>query len=118
SPQVWSIAASGDGLQSITKHGTGEKSWPTFAQDGNSLYYNRGEVLWKTPVTPDSGAAVGEPIKVADLGSTVIRNATLSSSGKWLAYSAYTSTDNLISVPMSPLTNEPAGSPSLLTNQP
>src|SRR6185295_17307017 len=118
SPQVWSIAVSGDGLRSITKHGTGDKSWPIYAPDGNSIYYNRGEAFWKTPVSPDSGAAVGEPIKVADLGSTVIRNATLSASGKWLAYSAYTSTDNLISVPISPLTNEPAGSPSFLTNQP
>ena len=118
SPQVWSIAVSGDGLQSITKHGTGDKSWPIYAPDGNSIYYNRGEAFWKTPVSPDSGAAVGEPIKVADLGSTVIRNATLSASGKWIAYSATTSTDNLISVPISPLTNEPAGSPSFLTNQP
>lgn len=118
SPQVWSIAVSGDGLQSITKHGTGDKSWPIYAPDSNSIYYNRGEAFWKTPVSPDSGAAVGEPIKVADLGSTVIRNATLSTSGKWIAYSASTSTDNLISVPISPLTNEPAGSPSFLTNQP
>src|SRR5215203_6065481 len=118
SPQVWSIAVSGDGLQSITKHGTGDKSWPIYAPDGNSIYYNRGEAFWKTPVSPDSGAAVGEPIKVADLGSTVIRNATLSASGKWIAYSASITTDNLISVPISPLTNEPAGSPSFLTNQP
>lgn len=118
SPQVWSIAVSGDGLQAITKQATGDKSWPIYAPDGNSIYFNRGETLWKTPVSPDSGAAVGEPIKVADLGSIVIRNATLSASGKWLAYSAATSTDNLISVPMSPLTNEPAGSPSFLTNQP
>jgi Tol biopolymer transport system component len=118
SPQVWSIAVSGDGLQSITRHATGDKSWPIYAPDGNSIYYNRGEAFWKTPVSPDSGAVVGEPIKVADLGSIVIRNATLSASGKWIAYSAATSTDNLISVPIAPLTNEPAGSPSFLTNQP
>lgn len=118
SPQVWSIAVSGAESQAITKPSTGDKSWPIYAPDGHSIYFNRGETLWKTPVSPDSGAAVGEPIKVADLGSTVIRNATLSPSGKWLAYSAYTSTDNLISVPMSPLTNDPAGSPSFLTNQP
>ena len=117
SPQVWSIAVSGDGLQSITKHGTGDKLWPIYAPDGDSIYYNSGEALWKTPVSPESGAVVGKPIKVADLGSTVIRNATLSSSGEWIAYSASTSTNNLISVPMAPLTNEPAGSPTFLTNQ-
>ena len=118
SPQVWSIAVTGNGLQEITKQATGDKSWPIYAPDGHSIYFNRGEVLWKTPVSPDSGAAVGEPIKVADLGSTVIRNATLSPSGKWIAYSAATSTDNLISVPIAPLTNEAAGPPSFLTNQP
>ncbi len=118
SPQVWSIAISGDGLQSITKHGTGDKSWPIYSPDGKSIYYNRGETFWKTPVSPATGAAVGEPIKVADLGTTVIRNATLSASGKWIAYTASTSTNNLISVPLSPLTNQPDGSPSFLTNQP
>jgi Tol biopolymer transport system component len=56
-------------------------------------------------------------VKVADLGSTVIRNATLSASGRWIAYTAATSTDNLISVPMSPLTNEAAGTPSFITNE-
>jgi len=118
SPQVWSIAVSGDGLQSITKHGTGDKSWPIYSPDGKSIYYNRGETFWKTPVSPATGAAVGEPIKVGDLGTTVIRNATLSANGKWIAYTASTSTNNLISVPMSPLTNQPDGSPSFLTNQP
>jgi Tol biopolymer transport system component len=61
---------------------------------------------------------VGEPIKVADLGTTVIRNATLSANGKWIAYTASTSINNLISVPMSPLTSKPAGSPSFLTDEP
>ena len=118
SAQVWSISDSGDGLQSITQHGTGDKSWPSYAPDGRSIYYNRGEALWKTPVNPDSGAPSAEPVKVADLGSTVIRNAALSVSGKWIAYSATTATDNLISVPISPLTNEAIGSPSFITNEP
>jgi len=118
SAQVWSISASGDGLQSITQHGTGDKSWPSYAPDGKSIYYNRGEALWKTPVSSETGAPAGEPVKVADLGSTVIRNASLSVSGKWIAYSATTVTDNLISVPISPLTNEAIGPASFITNEP
>lgn len=117
SPQVWSIAASGDRLQSITKHGTGDKSWPVYAADGKSIYYNQGEALWKTPVNSDNGAPAGEPVKVADLGSVVIRNATLSGTGKWIAYSASTSVDNLVSVAVSPTTGEPKGPPSFLTNE-
>jgi Tol biopolymer transport system component/DNA-binding winged helix-turn-helix (wHTH) protein len=118
SPQVWSISMTGGELQSITKHGTGDKSWPIYAPDGRSIYYNQGEAFWKTPVNFDSGAVAGEPVKVADLGSTVIRNATLSPSGRSIAYSASISTDHLVSLPMLPLTNEPSGSPSFLTNQP
>src|SRR5262245_35322539 len=118
SAQVWSISASGDGLQSITQHGTGDKSWPRYAPDGKSIYYNRREALWKTPVSPDSGSPSAEPVKVADLGSTVIRNAALSFSGKWIAYSATSATDNLISVPISPVTNEAIGPPSFITNEP
>jgi Tol biopolymer transport system component/DNA-binding winged helix-turn-helix (wHTH) protein len=118
SPQVWSIAVSGDKLQSITEHGTGDKSWPIYAPDGKSIYYNRGEALWKTPINPEDGAPADKPSKVADLGSVVIQNAALSASGKWLAYSASTSTDNLISVPVSPLSSEPTGPSSFLTNQP
>src|SRR5215510_5840015 len=117
SSQVWSISASGDGLQSITQHGTGDKSWPSYAPDGKSIYYNRGEALRETPVNPDSGAPSGEPMKVADLGSTVIRNAALSVNGKWIAYSATTATDNLISISISPLTHEAIGSPSFITNE-
>src|SRR5439155_13347282 len=95
----------------------GDKSWPIYAPDGKSIYYNLREALWKTPVNPDNGAPVGEPVKVADLGSTVIRNAALSASGRWIAYSATTATDNLISVPMAPQTNETTGSASFITNE-
>src|SRR5262245_30707085 len=117
SPQVWTIALSGDKLQAITKHGTGDKSWPSYAAGGKSIYYNRGEALWKTPINSDNGMPAGEPVKVADLGSVVIRNATLSTSGKRIAYSASISADNLISFPISPITSEPNGTSSFLTNQ-
>jgi len=118
SPQVWTIALSGDKLQAITKHGTGDKSWPSYAADGKSIYYNRGGALWETPINSDNGAPAGEPLKVADLGSVVIRNATLSASGKRIAYSASTSADNLVSVAISPITSEPIGPPFFITNEP
>ena len=109
---------SGDKLQAITQRDTGDKSWPTYSPDGKSIYYNRGQVLWKTPINADSGAPTGAPIKVADLGSTVIRNATLSASRRLIAYTAITTADNLIAVPVSPTTNESTGPPSPMTNQP
>lgn len=117
SAQVWSIAVTGDSLQSITQYGTSDKSWPIYAPDGKGIYYNQGEALWKTPINPQDGAPAGGPVKVADLGSVVIQNASLSPSGRQIAYSASTSADNLVSIPMSPITNESTGAPSFLTNQ-
>jgi Tol biopolymer transport system component/DNA-binding winged helix-turn-helix (wHTH) protein len=118
SPQVWSVALDGTQVQAITDRKSGDKSWPTYSPDGKSIYYNRGEALWKTPVSSENGAVVGEPVKVADLGSTVIRNASLSSSGTRIAYSAASAVDNLVSVPVSPVTREPNGPVSFLTNEP
>ena len=59
-----------------------------------------------------------EPVKVADLGSTVMRNATFSASGKWIAYSAVPLVDNFVSVPISPITNEATGPPLPVTSEP
>jgi Tol biopolymer transport system component/DNA-binding winged helix-turn-helix (wHTH) protein len=118
SQEVWSIAVTGDKLLSITKRGGMDKSAPVYAPDRKSIYYNWGQVLWKTPISLEEGAPVGEPVKVADLGSIVMRNATLSVSGKWIAYSASPLVDNLISVPISPITNESTGPPLPVTNEP
>ena len=117
SSEVWSVAVDGTQMQAITNRRTSDKAWPVYAPDGKSIYYNRGEALWRTPVDPVSGAVVGEPVKVADLGSTIIRSATLSSSGTRIAYSAGSPVDNLVSVPISPVTREPSGPVSFLTNE-
>jgi Tol biopolymer transport system component/DNA-binding winged helix-turn-helix (wHTH) protein len=118
SPQVWSVAFDGTELQAITDNKSGDKSWPIYSPDGQSIYYNRGEALWKTPVRVDNGAPAGEPVKVADLGSTVIRNATVSASGTRIAYSASSTADNLVAVTVSPNTKEPSGPLLFLTNEP
>lgn len=117
SSQVWSVAIDGTGLQAITDRNTGDKSWPIYAPDGKSIYYNRQEALWRTPVNPDNGAPAGEPVKVVDLGSTVIRNATLSAAGTRIAYSAANANNNLIAVELAPISKEPAGQFSFLTNE-
>ena len=117
SSEVWSVAVDGTQMQAITDRKTSDKAWPIYAPDGKSIYYNRGEALWKTPVSSENGAVAGEPVKVADLGSTVIRNASLSSSGTRIAYSATSADDNLVSVPISPVTREPNGPLSFLTNE-
>lgn len=115
--EVWSIAVDGTQIKAITDRKSGDKSWPIYAPDGKSIYYNRGEALWRTPVSSETGAAVGEPIKVADLGSTVIRNASISPAGTRIAYSAGSADDNLVTVPISPVTREANGPVSFLTNE-
>ena len=117
SPQVWSVAVDGTGLQAITDRRTGDKSWPIYAPDGKSIYYNQQEALWRTPVNSANGAPAGEAVKVVDLGSTVVRNATLSASGNRIAYSAATTNNNLIAVEVSPIGKEPGGQFFFLTNE-
>ena len=101
SSQVWTISVAGDGLKQITQPGTGDKISPFYSPDGESIYFAVSLALWKVSVSPQSGEPVGKPVKVADLGSTAIRHATLSADGRKLAYSAWTVANNLWAVSLS-----------------
>ena len=117
SPQVWTISGAGDGLKQITQLDTGDKKSPFYSPDGESIYFAVGFVLWKVNVSPQSGEPVGKAVKVADLGSTAIRHATLSADGRKLAYSAWTEANNLWEVSLSPATQEAIAAPAALTNE-
>jgi len=118
SSQVWTISVAGDKLKQITQRDTADKSWPFYSPDGESIYFAVGFVLWKVNLSPQSGERVGKPVKVADLGSTAIRHATLSADGRKLAYSAWTEANNLWAVSLSSATQEAIAAPVALTNEP
>jgi Tol biopolymer transport system component len=68
-------------------------------------------------MSPESGAPIGAPVKITDVGASVISSLSLSADGKKIAYSVVTQTSNIWSLFLSRKTNEAAGSPQPITNQ-
>lgn len=117
SMQIWSVAIGGDELQQLSPNGTGDKADVVYSPDGESIFFTMGMMLWKLRVSPQTGARIGRPAKVADLGSTLFRHPTFSPDGNRLAYSAWTVKSNVWSVPLSPQTHEATGVPVALTDE-
>ncbi|HJR06105.1 MAG TPA: winged helix-turn-helix domain-containing protein [Pyrinomonadaceae bacterium] len=117
SMQIWSVAIDGSELQQLSPDGTGDKADVVYAPDGKSIFFTMGMMLGKFRVSPETGARIGRPAKVADLGSTLFRHPTFSRDGGRLAYSAWTVKSNVWSVPISPQTHEAAGFPHALTDE-
>jgi Tol biopolymer transport system component/DNA-binding winged helix-turn-helix (wHTH) protein len=117
SMQIWSVSAGGDQLKRLTAVGTGDKADVVYSPDGESIFFTAGMMLFRLRVEPATGDPVGEPVKVADLGSILFRHPTVSADGKRIAYSAWTARSNIWSLPISPRTHEATGSPVALTNE-
>jgi Tol biopolymer transport system component/DNA-binding winged helix-turn-helix (wHTH) protein len=117
SMQIWSIALTGEQLTLVTPKPSFTKADLAWAPDGSGILYAMGTMLLRQRVAPDTGAPIGEPIKVVDLGSTVLRSPTISASGGRIAYSAWTAKSNLWSIRLSPISHEPVGGPTALTDE-
>jgi Tol biopolymer transport system component len=114
---LWSISVNGDDLKQLTKNEDGKAGYPVFAPDGRGLYFTNGPVVLWLPMSPESGASIGAPVKVTDVGASVLSTLTLSGDGQKMTYTVQTLTSNIWSVPVSPGTNEATGPPQALTNQ-
>lgn len=117
SMQIWSIAVGGGELQQLSPYDSGDKADVAYAPDGKSIFFTQGMMLFKMRVSPETGARIGRPAKVADLGATLFRHPAFSPDGSKLAYSAWTVKSNVWSVALSPETHEAAGSPVALTDE-
>ena len=117
SMQIWSIALTGEQLTLVTPAQSFTKADLVWAPDGSAIFYAMGTMLLKQRVSPDTGAPIGEPSKIADLGATVLRSPTISADGTRIAYSAWTAKSNLWSIRLSTISHEPVGSPTALTNE-
>ena len=117
SMQIWSIAVTGEQLILVTQAQSFTKADLVWAPDGSGIFYAMGTMLLKQRVAPNTGAPIGEPIKVVDLGATVLRSPTISKDGVRIAYSAWTAKSNLWSIRLSPISHEPVGGPTALTNE-
>ena len=114
---LWSISVNGGDPKQITTNETGKAGYPVFSPDGHGLYFTTGPVASWLPISPESGGPIGGPVKLTDVGASVISGLSLSADGKKLAYSVQTQTSNIWSVPISAKTNEATGSPQAFTNQ-
>ncbi|MDT5123658.1 MAG: eukaryotic-like serine/threonine-protein kinase [Acidobacteriota bacterium] len=115
--QLWSVSNNGDDLRQMTKDNNMKPGYPLYAPDGRSLYFAGGPVLWKLPISNENGEPTGNPIKVTDVGASIINDLTISADGKRMAYSVQTLTSNIWSLPLSPQTGEATAPPQPLTNQ-
>ncbi|HEV7906422.1 MAG TPA: hypothetical protein VGO96_21470, partial [Pyrinomonadaceae bacterium] len=115
--QIWSISSDGSDLLQLSPDNSGDKADVTYAPDGKSIFFTQGMMLFKLRVSTETGARIGRPAKVADLGATLFRHPAFSPDGSRLAYSAWTVKSNVWSVALTPETQEAAGFPVALTDE-
>jgi Tol biopolymer transport system component/DNA-binding winged helix-turn-helix (wHTH) protein len=114
--EIWSVSAQGLDQKRLT---TRQLFFdPVYAPDGESIYCigNSRNVygLWRIQVAPESGERLGEPVEVQGAGTQLIRNLSISTSGKKIAYSVRSLTSDVWSVPLSPASGETTGAPAPL----
>ena len=61
--QLWRVSIAGGSATKITSGGDEDSEFPSFTQDGKSIVYSSGGVLWKTPTT-----GAGSRIKIPGSG--------------------------------------------------
>jgi Tol biopolymer transport system component len=115
---LWSVSINGTDLKQLTlPPAFGRVAHPVFSPDGQYLYFDAGPVIDALPIAADTGAPLGEPLKLTDVGASVVQSISVSGDGKRLAYSVQTLTSNIWSIAVAPKTAEAAGTPFPITNQ-
>jgi Tol biopolymer transport system component len=117
SQDLWSVSISGTDLRQLTlPPALGRVAHPVFSPDGRYLYFDAGPAVEALPIAADTGAPLGEPVKLTDVGASVVQSVSVSGDGKRVAYSVQTLTSNIWSIAVTPKA-EAAGTPFPITNQ-
>ena len=111
SSSIWSVSVEGGAAKEIVPNGND----PIYAPDGANIYYIAGG-LEKIQVSPTTGVPLGEPVQVASAVPANIRYPAISLDGKRIAYGIVTTSSNLWSVPLSPVSNEANAPPVQFTS--
>lgn len=117
--EIWSVSMVDDSILQLTRNQPLSFD-PVFSPDGKSLYFSgassvKSFYLWRVDLSADTGKAIGKPMEVANTGSSVIRYPTFSADGKKLFYSLVNMTNNIWSIPISPVTDQTTGNAIQLT---
>jgi Tol biopolymer transport system component len=116
---LWSVAADGSDLRQVVKNNAMGFLASVYSPDGKSIYSGGvnetgGYMIYRIP-TSDHGEATGEPIVIKDLGlANSAAPPTISADGKKLLYSTRTPSGELMSISISPTSNEAVGDPKPL----
>ncbi|PWT90276.1 MAG: hypothetical protein C5B55_10000 [Blastocatellia bacterium] len=109
---IWIIERDGREPKQAIKYGFD----PAYGPDGKSLYYTTLSGIWKTQISEDTGAPIGEPTQLSSSSSERIRGFAISADGKKIVYSALLTNSNIWYVPISPATSIATGNPIALTH--
>ena len=115
---IWLVSRDGVELKQLTR----SQSWlydPVISPDGRHLYYggvsqHGNFVLFRAEMSLTRKALAGEPVEIANTGLGRIKNLSISSDGKRIAYSAPSMRSNIFSVPIDSR-GEMGGAPHTLT---
>ncbi|HEY6119961.1 MAG TPA: hypothetical protein VIV66_08380, partial [Pyrinomonadaceae bacterium] len=105
---IWKVSSDGQKLSRMTPESSTYYD-PIYAPDGKSILMVSGGVSRLTLST--DGFPLREPEQIGNRGLAMIRNLSLSSDGKRIAYSLIQQTGNLWSVPITNANGTAAGAP-------
>ncbi len=114
--ELWSVSPDGSSLKLI--RGGSHVYDPVYSPDGKYIYASVGAknfLLWRIPISPETGSPIGEPVEVINTGSALMRHLAIAPDGKRIAYSSLSMANNIGSVTISSQTMEAAGEHTLLT---
>src|SRR5262249_45229535 len=117
---IWRVDAAGHPPEPLVNRDQYDYD-PLYSPDGRYLYYGAvtGESsygLYRIHLD-EKGRTSGVPEPVVTPGYAILRHLSISPDGDALAYSAMATTSNLLSIPLSKETFEPAGPPAPLTRE-
>lgn len=114
--QLWTVSAQGGDLRQTSRDNAISFGGPIYSPDGKSVYSGgftatNNSVIYKIPISP-AGDATAAPEIVKDVGlAHVGGNLSMSADGKKLLYGLIVPTGELVSVLLSPGSNEVSGEP-------
>ncbi len=112
--EVWSVSPQGETPKRLARGVD-----PVYSPDGRSIYFvtfgtNLNLGISKIDISPE-GDPIGEPVLIANTGTSRVKRLTMSADGKRIGYGALGIKSNLWSVPILSATGEAASASTALT---
>ncbi|MEM1176782.1 MAG: protein kinase [Acidobacteriota bacterium] len=115
--ELWAVRIEDGGLVPLLREPA--KAYdPVVAADGSAVYFAfrslEVKTLWRLDISPDTFEPRGDPVEIAGLGLSSVRQPRLSRDGRHLVFAAYVTRSNLWRLPLG-ADGTAAGPPTPLT---